>query len=145
MNRDFSAELKGETVEGQSIEHERGTERNFGIVFATVFAIVGGYLYWKSGTVTWWPFVVAAAFAITAIAFPRVLHWPNILWFKFGLLLGRVIGPLVMAVVYLLVMVPLGLLVRLFGKDLLRLKLDAETESYWIKRELPPQPMKNQF
>ena len=132
-------------MEGQSFEHERGTEKNFGIVFAAVFAIVGAYLFWTSGTITWWPFIVATAFIITAFAFPRILHWPNFLWFKFGLLLGRIIAPLVMAVVYLVVMVPLGLLIRLFGKDLLRLELDPNADSYWIEREVPPQPMKNQF
>ncbi len=122
-----------------------GSERNFGFVFAAVFAIVGVYIYWKWDTVAWWPFITSAVFALTAVAFPRLLRWPNILWFKFGLLLGRVIAPLVMAIVYLLVMAPLGLLMRLLGKDLLRLRLDSETDSYWIERETPPQPMKNQF
>ena len=136
---------EGKTVEEQSIEHSIGSERSFGIVFAVVFAIIGGYIYWTSGVVTWWPFFVASLFIVAAFVFPRLLRWPNHIWFKFGLLLGRIIAPLVMAVVYLLVMAPLGLLMRLLGKDLLRLKLDSQCDSYWIERETPPQPMKNQF
>ena len=132
-------------MEGHSIEHDRGTEKNFGIVFAAVFAIIGIYISWTSSAITWWPFIASAVFIVAAFAFPRILHWPNILWFKFGLLLGRIIAPLVMAIVYLLVMVPLGLLIRLFGKDLLCLELDPEADTYWIERETPPQPMKNQF
>ena len=132
-------------MEGQSIEHTIGSERNFGTVFAVVFAIIGGYIYWTSGVISWWPFVVASVFIVAAFAFPRMLRWPNRIWFKFGLLLGRIIAPLVMAVVYLLVIAPLGLLMRMLGKDLLRLELDSQSDSYWIERKTPPQPMKNQF
>ena len=132
-------------MEGHSFENERGTEKNFGLVFAAVFTIVGLYLFWARGTITLWPFATAVLFALAAFAFPRILHWPNYVWFKFGLLLGRIIAPIVMAIVYLIVMVPLGLLIRLFGKDLLRLKLDPQSNSYWIERKDPPQPMKNQF
>ena len=132
-------------MESQTFEDKRGTERSFGLVFAAVFTIVGVYLYWSKGTITWWPIATAALFALAALAIPRILYWPNFLWFKFGLLLGRIIAPIVMAIVYLLVMVPIGLLMRLFGKDLLRLKLDPNSASYWIEREDPPQPMKNQF
>lgn len=132
-------------MEDQSIAHERGSEKSFGIVFAVVFAIVGAYLFNKSGALVWWPFIVSFILLVLAFAMPSVLRLPNIWWFKFGILLGSIIAPLVMAVVYLIVMVPIGLLIRLSGKDLLRLKLDPQTDSYWIERETPPQPMKNQF
>lgn len=128
-----------------SIEIERGTERNFGVVFAIVFAALGVYLSWRSSSIPIWPFAVSAAFLLVALLFPSVLYYPNLLWHRFGLLLGRIIAPLVMALVYIVTVVPIGLGMRLMGKDILRLKSDDEAESYWINRTSPPQPMKNQF
>ncbi len=122
-----------------------GSERNFGIVFAVVFAILGGFLAWKSSVFIWWPFLLSVLFLIIALAIPRILKYPNLLWFKFGMLLGAIVAPLVMALVYITTVVPVGLMIRLTGKDLLHLRLDPEADSYWIKRDEPLQPMKKQF
>lgn len=132
-------------MEGDLIGTERGSERSFGITFAVVFLAIGGFIFWKSGEVLWWLVAAAAALLLIAFIFPRLLSKPNELWFRFGMLLGRVIAPIVMALVYVTTFLPMGLYVRLAGKDLLRARLDDESSSYWIKRETQPQPMKNQF
>jgi uncharacterized membrane protein len=127
------------------IEIDRGSERNFGITFAVVFLLISGYRYWTANEVLWWAVAVAAVLLVITVTVPSILKTPNEWWFKFGMLLGKVIAPIVMALVYLVALVPMGLLVRLFRKDILRLRLSPETESYWIKRESQPQPMKHQF
>ena len=77
-----------------------------------------------------------------AIFSPKTLKIPNKLWFKFGIFLGGIIAPICMAIVFATTIVPVGLTLRLFGKDLLRLKLNPSAKSYWIKRIDEPQSMK---
>lgn len=132
-------------MENGSIDIIRGSERNFGLTFAAVFSLIGIYLSWSSGDVLWWWFAAAAAFLVISFAAPAIFRLPNIWWFKLGVLLGRVVAPIVMALVYVVTLVPMGLFVRLSGKDILHLEMDRSCESYWIVRETPPQPMKNQF
>ena len=117
-----------------------GSERNFGIVFAVVFAIVGlGPLY-HGGTIRFWALVVSAAFLICAFMVPWALRPLNRLWFKFGLLLHHVVNPIVMGLLYFGAVVPMGFLLRGLKKDLLRLKFDKTAASYWISRESPAPP-----
>lgn len=117
-----------------------GTERNFGIIFAVVFAIVGLAPLYRTGLVRWWAVAVGVAFLICAFVAPRLLRPLNLLWFKFGLLLHHVVNPIVMGVLYFGAVVPMGLLVRALGKDLLRLKIDKAAASYWIPRDPPAPP-----
>ena len=76
---------------------------------------------------------------------PNVLALPNKLWFKLGLALGAIVAPVVMALVYFTTVVPIGLIMRLMGKDMLRQKLDKNAKSYWIVRDLPMGSMRDQF
>jgi uncharacterized protein DUF5989/saxitoxin biosynthesis operon SxtJ-like protein len=125
-----------------------GSDRNFGLVFAAVFALIWVWPWVKGGLLRWWALVFAVAFLVAGLFAPRVLAPLNKLWFRFGLLLNRVINPIVMAIVFVGAIVPTGLLLRAFGKDLLRLKRQPESDSYWIVREPPgPQPgsMSKQF
>lgn len=128
-----------------SFDIHRGSERNFGIVFAVVFAALGCYLNWRSTSITVWPFVLSAVFLSTALIIPKLLYYPNLFWHRLGLLLGAIVAPIVMAVVYITTVVPMGLGAKVLRKDLLNLKRDKEVKSYWIERKSPPQPMKNQF
>ena len=132
-------------MERDLIETERGSERSFGITFSIVFLAIGGYIFWKSGEVVWWLVAAAAVLLMITLIYPRLLAMPNALWFKFGMLLGRFIAPIVMALVYITTFIPMGLYIRLTGKDLMSTRLDPDTDSYWIKRETQPHPMKNQF
>ena len=122
-----------------------GSARNFGVVFAVVFTILGFWPLIRGGDMR--PVLVLIAVVFLALAYlaPNVLRIPNRLWFRFGLLLGAVVAPIVMALVYVTTFVPLGLTMRLLGKDLLNKKLDRAASSYWIERSDPPQSMKNQF
>ena len=80
-----------------------------------------------------------------AFVAPQILVLPNKLWFKFGILLGSIIAPVIMALVYFITVLPTGLIMPFLGKDLLKLKLDKNAKSYWIERKEPMGSMKNQF
>ncbi|MEM1045377.1 MAG: SxtJ family membrane protein [Pseudomonadota bacterium] len=126
-----------------------GSEKSFGIVFAVVFMIVALWPLWGGGAVRLWAVAIAATFLILGFVFPRALRPLNILWFKFGLLLGRIMTPIVMGFLFLVTFIPIGLILRgIAKKDLLRLKMEPESTSYWIKRTPPgpePDTMENQF
>ncbi len=136
----------------ESIAHEQpiqtSSDRSFGIVMGVFFAIVGLWPVLFGGTPRWWSIGIAAAFTVLALVLPRVLAPLNRLWFRFGLFLNRIVSPIILGLMFYGVFTPIGLLLRLFGKDLLRLKLDKSTESYWIDRDPPgpaPETIKQQF
>jgi hypothetical protein len=125
-----------------------GSNRNFGLVFSGVFALLGLWpLFRHAEAPRWWMLAISAAFALIAFLAPGRLAPLNRWWFKFGLALHSVVSPLIMGLLYYGAVTPMGLSLRAAGKDLLRLKRD-DARSYWIKRE-PRGPaagsMKNQF
>ena len=124
---------------------ERSSPKSFGVVFSIVFLIVAIYPLINSEGLRIWALIVSAVFLLLAIAAPKILNLPNKLWFKFGILLGSIIAPIVMALVYFITVLPTGIIMRLLGKDLLKQKLDKNTKSYWIDRKEPMGTMKNQF
>ena len=130
-------------------EHESvkvGSERSFGVVFCVVFAVIGLWPLMGDGAVRWWSLVVAAGFVLAGFMAPGLLKPLNLLWFKFGMLLGRIVNPVVMGIIYFLAVVPTGLLFKLRGKDLLHLKPDSGLSSYWIERDPnTPSSMHDQF
>ncbi len=122
--------------------------RSFGMVFAAVFTIIGLWPLLEEEGVILWSLAIALGFAAVAIARPGLLAPLNRLWFKFGLLLNRIMSPLVMGLLFYLIITPFALFMRLTGKDLLRLKHDPKAQSYWIPREQPgpsPESIKNQY
>ena len=129
--------------------HARGSsDRNFGLVLAAGCALLGLWPLVKHGQIRWPLLVVAGVFVAVAIIMPRVLHPLNFVWTKFGLLLGRIVNPIMTGVLFFLVFTPAGIIGRMLGKDPLRLKRDAQANSYWIVRDPPgPQPstMAKQF
>jgi len=127
------------------IPTEQSSPKSFGIVFSIVFLIVALYPLANSEDLRIWALIVSAIFLLLAFVAPNVLSLPNKLWYKFGILLGSIIAPIVMALVYFLTVLPTGLVMRLLGKDLLRQKLDKNAKSYWIDRTEPVGSMKNQF
>ena len=124
---------------------EQSSEKSFGVVFSIVFLIVALYPLITSAGLRIWALVVSIIFFLLAFLAPKILVLPNKLWFKFGLLIGSVVAPIVMAFVYFVTVVPTGLIMRLLGKDLLKQKLDKNSKSYWVKRSEPMESMKNQF
>lgn len=125
-----------------------GSNRSFGVVFVVVFALIGLFPLVREEAIRIWALAVSAAFLLPTIVYPQALSPLNKLWFRFGILLGRIINPLVMFIMYALVMVPVGLVLKLMRKDLLRMKLDARSPTYWNQRA-PPGPtaesLKDQF
>ena len=125
-----------------------GSDRSFGLVFAGFFALVALLPATHGAPIRWWALGLALAFAAVAFAVPRLLHPLNRVWFALGLLLHHVVNPLVMAVMFYGAILPMALLLRALGKDLLRLKRDPQAVSYWIAREPPapaPGSMRKQF
>ena len=131
-----------------SISHiptEQSSPKSFGVVFSIVFLIVALYPLTNSEDIRLWAIIISAIFLLLAFVASQILALPNKLWFKFGILLGSIIAPIVMALVYFLTVLPTGLIMRLLGKDLLKQKLDKNAKSYWIERSEPMGSMKNQF
>ena len=115
----------------------------FGILFFIFFLIIGLYPLISSGTIRIWSISVSLAFLIITIIKPNLFASLNKLWIKFGFLLGKIISPIVMGLVFFLVVTPIGILVRVLKKDVMTLKRGAS--SYWINREDKVQSMKKQF
>jgi predicted membrane metal-binding protein len=127
---------------------KRSSDRSFGLLFAAVFGAVGLWPLFDSDPPRYWALGLAAAFAVVASMRPAWLRHANDLWIKLGLLMGRVVNPIVLGLLFYLVITPFGLVARLFGKDLLRLRIDRTAKSYWIERTPPgpaPETMRQQF
>jgi hypothetical protein len=125
-----------------------GSDRSFGLVMAAVLTAVSLLNVWHSGRV--WPWTAGAAVLLLAAALlrPSALHSLNLIWLRFGLLLHSVVNPIVMALVFYGAVWPTGLVMRMKGKDMLRLKWQPDADSYWIVRQPPgpsPETMKDQF
>jgi len=136
----------------ENYEHRdevRGSsDRSFGFVFAAVFAAIGILPLLFGGQVRVWSLAVGATFLLIALAYPSVLAPLNRLWLRFGLLLHKIVSPIVLGIMFYLVITPIGLLMRAFGKDPLRLAFDKQSSSYWIERVPPgppPESFKDQF
>lgn len=115
------------------------SDRAFGIVFAVFFVIVGSWPLLHSAMPRWWSYVLALAFLIAALVTPRLLSPLNYLWQRIGLALHHIVNPIIMGLIYYLAVVPMGLLLKARGKDILRLKRDPKARTYWIART-PPGP-----
>jgi hypothetical protein len=124
------------------------SDRVFGITLAGVAAVVGAFKLWQGHGSAWWWLIAAAVFLLLALFWTAPLRRLNHAWMRFGLALYRVVNPVVMALLFFVTVVPMGLAMRAFGRDALRLKRDKNAASYWILREPPgpsPETMKHQF
>jgi hypothetical protein len=118
---------------------KESSDRAFGLVFAAVFGLLGVWPWLLAGQPRLWALVAAALFLAAAFLIPRALTPLNFIWKKIGLALHHVTNPIIMGLVYFVAIVPIGLIMRARGKDLLRLKFDRAASSYWILRD-PPGP-----
>lgn len=137
------------------LEHNPGrgssagsSDRQFGFVFAGVFAVIACWPLLSFESPRWWAVVIALIFAAVALVRPQILHRLNRAWLAFGELLHKIVSPIVMGAIFFGCVTPTAWILRWQGKDLLSLKWDAKRESYWIER--PPVPagagsMKDQF
>ena len=120
------------------------SNRSFGIVFFIVFLLIGLYPLTYNGEIRIWSLFFSLIFIILGLLNSRILTPLNKVWFKFGLFLGKIISPLIMAIIFFLVVTPIGLIMRLVGKDVLNLKFNTK-KSYWIEKDNLKSKMKNQF
>jgi len=125
------------------INIKRKDNITFGILFFILFLIIGLYPLKSGGTTRIWSLILSSAFLIITIIRPNLLTFINRLWIQFGILLGKIISPLVMGLVFFFVVTPIGILIRMLKKDVMGLKRGAP--SYWINREDKAQSMKKQF
>ena len=125
------------------ISIKRKDNITFGILFFILFLIIGLYPLKSGGFIRIWSVVLSLVFLIITIIRPNLFTFINKLWIQFGILLGKIISPIVMGLVFFFVVTPIGILVRIFKKDVMGLKRGAST--YWINREDKVQSMKKQF
>ncbi len=120
------------------------SNRSFGIVFFIVFLLISLYPLINDKDIRVWSFVLSLLFLLLGIKNSNILTPFNIMWLKFGLLLGKIVSPIIMGAVFFLVVTPIGFIMRLFKKDLLNLKYN-NFKSYWLNKKGPKSKMKNQF
>ena len=120
------------------------SNRNFGIVFFTVFLIISFWPLLNEGNIKVWSVILAIFFLILGLLNSRILTPLNKVWYKFGILLGSVVSPFVMGIVFFAVVTPTSLLMKIFGKNLLGIKKDNK-KSYWVEKSQIKSKMKNQF
>ena len=123
-----------------------GSEKNFGIVFSVFFAILAIYFYLKTKdfyTIIF--FCTSLFFLFFSFVMPSIFKIPNLVWSKFGILLGMIVSPIILFLIFILLVTPIGLFMRFIGKDLLNEKTGKKYKSYWVKRINQMNDMKDQF
>ena len=121
-----------------------GSNKSFGIVFFLFFLIVSIFPLFKDGNIRIWSFILSLIFLILGLINSEFLTPLNQLWFKVGLLLGKLISPIVMGLVFFIVVTPTGLIMKLLKKDILKLRKNS-SKTYWVERPKIKSEMKNQF
>ena len=120
------------------------SNRSFGIVIFIVFLLVALYPLLNNENPRIWSLILSVIFLFLGIINSKILNPLNILWFKFGILLGKIVSPIIMGIIFFIVVTPIGFVMRIIGKDLLNLKFN-KGKSYWVKKTGPKSKMKNQF
>ena len=120
------------------------SNRSFGIVFFIVFFLIALYPLINNEDIRIWSLIISLIFLILGLINSRILNPLNKLWFKFGILLGKIVSPIIIGIIFFLVVTPIGFIMRILGKDLLNLKFNAN-KSYWIEKTGPKSKMKDQF
>ena len=129
----------------QKSKIEVSSNRSFGLVFFVVFLIIGLWPLLDEGQFKIWSLFFSLFFLVLGLLNSKLLTPLNLLWTKFGILLGNVFAPIIRSCIFFLVVTPTGLLVRIMGRDLLRTKYNKSEKSYWIKREKRTTKMNQQF
>ena len=121
-----------------------GSNKSFGIVFAVVFGLIAIWPLIKGNDIRIWALIISIIFLVLGLINSKILTPLNKLWFKLGIFLGNFIAPIVMGIIFFLVVTPTGIIMKLLGKDLIKLKKNNE-KSYWIEKKKIKSSMKNQF
>jgi len=121
------------------------SNRNFGLVFFVFFLIIGLWPLLGTNEIRYWSIFFSVIFFLLGITNSKLLNPLNKIWFNFGILLGKMISPLIMVIIFFLIITPIGVIMRVFGKDILSLKYNKKNKSYLIEKIGPKSKMKNQF
>ena len=134
-------------MEGKNsyLEVKSGSEKGFGFTFFLILLIYSLYSLYEGRDHFIFSLFASISMLLTTLFFPRILYIPNKVWFKFGLILGKIVAPLIMLAVFILTVLPIGLILKVFKKDLLQQKIEKDEISYWSNREKSMTSMKNQF
>ena len=124
---------------------EMGSNRNFGIVFFIIFLAIALWPLLNQNEIRFWSLIISIIFLILGIINSKVLTPLNKIWFKFGILLGNIVSPIVLGFVYFVFVIPTGYIMRFLGKDILNLKKDSNIKTYWINKKEKNSNMKDQF
>ncbi|MDI6854073.1 MAG: SxtJ family membrane protein [Deltaproteobacteria bacterium] len=117
------------------VVHEKRELRQFGLVIGSVFTLLAGLLYWKGSTAWFYYLVPAFLFFSFGLLWPLSLKPVYKIWMKIAFVMGLFMTKVILSLLFYLVVTPIGILARIFGKDFLKLKIEKERDSYWIKRE----------
>tara|TARA_Y100000741_G_C18015578_1_gene462046 strand:+ start:202 stop:597 length:396 start_codon:yes stop_codon:yes gene_type:complete len=129
----------------KKIKREISSNKSFGIVFFFVFLIISLWPLLNENPLRVWSLIIAIVFLILGLMDSKLLDPLNIIWFKFGKLLGLIIAPIVMGIIFFAIVTPTGLIMKLLGNDLLNYKYKNKNKSYWINREKQKSTMRQQF
>jgi len=122
----------------------KSSNKNFGLLFFAILTIYSVWPLFNSNDLRIFPLIVGLIFLALSFLNPRLLQPLNLAWVKFGDILGKIVAPIIMFIIFFLVITPIGLFMRLIGKDLLKIKF-SDNNSYWIKRDKKVGSMKRQF
>ena len=121
-----------------------GSNKSFGVVFSIVFLIVALYPVLNNNSIRTWSVILSLIFLVLGLLNSPILSPLNKIWFYFGIFLGKIVSPLIMAIIFFIVVTPIGFIMRLLKKDILNLRFN-NNKTYWIKKDGPKSKMKNQF
>ena len=120
------------------------SNKSFGIVFSIFFLLISVYPLLNNDPIYYWSLFVSFIFLVLGLMNSKILSPLNLLWFKFGILLGKIVSPFVMGIIFFLVVTPISIILKIFGKDVLNLKFN-NNKTYWIVKDGPKSNMKKQF
>ena len=120
------------------------SNKSFGIVFSIFFLLISIYPLLNNDPIYYWSLFVSFIFLVLGLMNSKILSPLNLLWFKFGILLGKIVSPIVMGIIFFLVVTPISIILKMFGKDVLNLKFN-NNKTYWIVKDGPKSNMKKQF
>ena len=120
------------------------SNKSFGIVFSIFFLLISVYPLLDNDPIYYWSLFVSFIFLVLGLMNSKILSPLNLLWFKFGILLGKIVSPVVMGIIFFLVVTPISIILKIFGKDVLNLKFN-NNKTYWIVKDGPKSNMKKQF
>jgi len=128
------------------INIQSSSEKSFGYTFSFIFSLLTLYFFiFDSSFFFFVSIFFALALIISSFFFPEILHYPNLIWGKFGELISKIISPIILLTIYILSIIPAKFFIFLLNKDILGLKFEKSAKTYWISRDTQPTNMKNQF